>query len=342
MSYAIETVNIGKTFNLIKSYRDLILHPFQKKEIIALKDINIRVNKGELFGLLGPNGAGKTTLIKILSGLILPNQGNAYVSGYDLARDGKQARRVVGYVVSEERSFYWRLTGRQNLKFFAILNNLFSSEAKCRIDEVIALTGLDDAADRMFKDYSTGMKQKLAIARGLITHPQILLMDEPTKSLDPLAALNLRRLIKEKIVGEDKKTVFLATHNLSEAEELCHRIAIINHGKVKACGTLEEIRGLLDTTKRYFIELRYLPDRLANKLQNLPFAGKVVYSKLHPSSNNNTGIEITVKEHSDISEVIEFIVSSGGKVVSCFPQEISLNEIFSQVVEKETVNHREH
>ena len=221
MSYAIETVNIGKTFNLIKSYRDLILHPFQKKKLIALKDINIRVNKGELFGLLGPNGAGKTTLIKILSGLILPNQGNAYVSGYDLARDGKQARRVVGYVVSEERSFYWRLTGRQNLKFFAILNNLSLSEAKYRIDEVIALTGLDDAADRMFKDYSSGMKQKLAIARGLITHPQILLMDEPTKSLDPLAAMNLRRLIKENIVGENKKTVFLATHNLSEAEELC-------------------------------------------------------------------------------------------------------------------------
>ena len=192
-----------------------------KKKLIALKDINIRVNKGELFGLLGPNGAGKTTLIKILSGLILPNQGNAYVSGYDLARDGKQARRVVGYVVSEERSFYWRLTGRQNLKFFAILNNLSLSEAKYRIDEVIALTGLDDAADRMFKDYSSGMKQKLAIARGLITHPQILLMDEPTKSLDPLAAMNLRRLIKENIVGENKKTVFLATHNLSEAEELC-------------------------------------------------------------------------------------------------------------------------
>ncbi len=335
MSYAIETVNIGKSFNLIKSYRDLILHPFQKKEIIALKDINIRVNKGELFGLLGPNGAGKTTLIKILSGLILPNQGNAYVSGYDLARDGKQARRVVGYVVSEERSFYWRLTGRQNLKFFAILNNLSLSEAKYRIDELIALTGLDAAADRMFKDYSSGMKQKLAIARGLITHPQILLMDEPTKSLDPLAALNLRKLIKEKIVGEDKKTVFLATHNLSEAEELCHRIAIINHGKVNACGTLEEIRGLLDTTKRYFIELRNLPDRLAHKLQNLPFAGKIVHSQLHPSSNNNTGIEITVKENSDISEVIEFIVSSGGKVVSCFPKEISLSEIFSQVVEKE-------
>ena len=114
-----------------------------------------------------------------------------------------------------------------------------------------------------------------------------------------------------------------------------HRIAIINHGKVNACGTLEEIRGLLDTTKRYFIELRNLPDRLANKLQNLSFIGKIAYSQLHPSSNNNAGIEITVKENSDISEVIEFIVSSGGKVVSCFPKEISLSEIFSQVVEKE-------
>lgn len=333
--YAIETVNISKTFNQVKSYRELILHPFRKKEITVLKDINIQVSKGELFGLLGPNGAGKTTLIKILSGLILPTKGKAYVNGYNVAKDGKQVRRAVGYVVSEERSFYWRLTGRQNLKFFATLNNLSPSQAKQRINEVIALTGLEHDAEKMFKDYSTGMKQRLAIARGLITDPEILLVDEPTRSLDPSTAQNLRKFIKEKLVGEDKKTVFLATHNLGEAEELCDRIAIINHGKIRACGTLAEIRGLLDTRKRYFIEIKNVTDNLARKLQNPPFASKVAYGQLHPSSNNNTRLEITIKENVDISEVIEWVVHSGGKVVSCYPHETPLSEIFSEVIEKE-------
>jgi len=332
LSYAVQTINLCKTFRQAKSYRDLILHPFQKKEIVALQNINIQVNKGELFGLLGPNGAGKTTLTKILSGLILPTQGKAYLNGYDVAKDGKQVRNVVGYVVSEERSFYWRLTGRQNLKFFTTLNNLSPSTAKKRIDEVLTLLGLEGDAEKMFKDYSTGMKQRLAITRGLITNPEILLMDEPTRSLDPSTAQHLRRFIKEKIVGEEKKTVFLATHNLSEAEELCHRVAIINQGKLKACGTLEEIRALLDTRKRYFIELKNPSESLAHKLQNLPVISKVAYGQLGPSSNDNTELEITINENGDISEVIEWIVSSGGKVLSCYPQETSLGEIFSQIL----------
>jgi len=176
------------------------------------------------------------------------------------------------------------------------------------------------------------MKQRLAIARGLITNPEILLMDEPTRSLDPSTAQHLRRFIKEKIVGEEKKTVFLATHNLSEAEELCHRVAIINQGKLKACGTLEEIRALLDTRKRYFIELKNPSESLAHKLQNLPVISKVAYGQLGPSSNDNTELEITINENGDISEVIEWIVSSGGKVLSCYPQETSLGEIFSQIL----------
>jgi ABC-2 type transport system ATP-binding protein len=335
LSYAIETVNICKKFNQIKSYKDLILHPFRKKEVIALQGINIQVNKGELFGLLGPNGAGKTTLIKILSGLILPTQGKAYIHGYDVARDGKEARQVIGYVVSEERSFYWRLTGRQNLRFFATLNNLSQSQAERRIDELIALTGLDDDADRIFKDYSTGMKQRLAIARGLITDPEVLLMDEPTRSLDPSAAQHLRKFIKEKIVGEDRKTVFLATHNLSEAEELCNRIAIINRGRIKACGTLMEIRSLLDTKKRYFLELEDIPENLVNKLYELPSVNKIVCNHSGFSSNNNMEMEITISGNGDISAVIEQIIHSGGKLLSCYPHHVSLGEIFSQVVEKE-------
>jgi ABC-2 type transport system ATP-binding protein len=335
LSCAIETVNICKKFNQIKGYKDLILHPFRKKEIIALKDINIQVNKGELFGLLGPNGAGKTTLIKILSGLILPTKGNAYIDGYDVTRNGKQARGVIGYVLNEERSFYWRLTGRQNLGFFATLNNLSPSQTKKRIDELIALTGLDGNADRMFKDYSTGMKQRLAIARGLITSPEILLMDEPTRSLDPSAAKHLRKFIKEKIVGEDGKTVFLATHNLSEAEEICHRIAIINHGEIKTCGTLTEIGSLLNTKKLYFMDLKNVSEDLVSKLCGLPSVNKISCNHSGFSSDNGIEMEITINGNGDISAVIDRIIHSGGKLLSCYPHRVSLGEVFSQVVEEE-------
>jgi ABC-2 type transport system ATP-binding protein len=335
LSCAIETVNIFKKFNQIKGYKDLVFHPFRKKEIIALKGINIQVRKGELFGLLGPNGAGKTTLIKILSGLILPTKGNAYIHGYDVAGDGKQVRGVIGYVVNEERSFYWRLTGRQNLGFFATLNNLSPSQAEKRIDELITLTGLDGDADRIFKDYSTGMKQRLAIARGLITSPEVLLMDEPTRSLDPSAARHLRKFIKEKIVGEDGKTVFLATHNLSEAEELCDRIAIINQGEIKTRGTLTEIGSLLNTQKVYFMELKDVSEDLVSKLRELPSVNKILCNHSGFSSDNGIEMEITINGNGDISAVIERIVHSGGKLLSCYPHKASLGEIFSEVIEKE-------
>ncbi len=167
MTYCIETEDLSHRFSVIKSYRDLLLHPFAKKEITALREITVGVRKGELFALLGPNGAGKTTLIKILSTLILPSSGKAFVNGLDVTKHDREVRKKIGYVVADERSFYWRLTGRQNLRFFAALNNLAPGDTAGRIRSLFGLVGLEQDADRMFKDYSSGMRQKLAIARGL-------------------------------------------------------------------------------------------------------------------------------------------------------------------------------
>jgi ABC-2 type transport system ATP-binding protein len=242
LSYSIETSNLTKRFPVIRGYLDMLLRPFRKKEVTALKDVNLQVKKGELFGLLGPNGAGKTTLIKILCTLILPTSGKAYVNGLEVTVDGKKIRKTIGYVVSDERSFYWRLTGRQNLRFFAQLNNLSNREGERRIKRLLNFMGLTADAERMVKDYSTGMRQKLAIARGLLTDPDIIFMDEPTKGLDPLISQSLRRLVREKLVEEEKRTVVFATHNLSEAEEMCDRIAIIDKGEVKKAGTVDEIK----------------------------------------------------------------------------------------------------
>ncbi len=317
----------------MKSYRELLMHPLRRKKITALENVNIQVRKGEIFGLLGPNGAGKTTLIKILCTLVLPTEGSAFVNGYDVARDGNQIRKIFGYVISEERSFYWRLTGRQNLKFFAKLNNLPAWQMNRRIKEMVELTGLEDYIDNRFHDYSTGMKQKMAIARGMLTDPQILILDEPTRSLDPITANNLRKFIKEVIVSEKKRTVIIATNNMQEAEELCDRIAIINKGRVKLCGALEEVKRIMNDKDRYVLRLQGSFHYLDKKLNSLNFNGIIV--SLSPDSSSNNGSLCKLKVNSgkeNITEIVKKIVTSGIKIEACYPEELSLNEIFARLI----------
>jgi ABC-2 type transport system ATP-binding protein len=326
MSHIIETFNLTKRYPQIKRYHEIIIHPFQKREITALGGVNIRVKRGEVFGLLGPNGAGKTTLIKTLCTLLLPNEGTAMVNGYDIVKEEREVKRSIGYVVNDERSFYWRLTGRQNLEFFAILNNLTPNWANRRIEEVLRLVGLEANGDKRVKDYSTGMKQKLAIARGMLSDPEVLFLDEPTRSLDPVIARNLREFIRRNIAEGQGKTVFLSTHNLGEAEDLCDRLAIIDRGKIKACGSLDEMKGLLDEKRRYLIELQNPEEGLMKGLRDtFPFTVKETLA------GGGITIEVAAGDQWTVSRVIELIVNRGGKVVACSPVGRTLEEIFSRV-----------
>lgn len=229
MAYIIETNSLTKEF--IR----------RRGSTLAVNNVNLRVEDGEIFGLLGPNGAGKTTLIKTLCCLILPTKGRAKVAGFDILENEDEVKASIGLVSGDERSFYLRLTGRQNLHFFASLYNLSPKEAKMRIKELLDYLDITEA-DRRFQECSTGMKQRLAIARSLLNNPRVIFMDEPTKSLDPLVALNLRKFIKQKLVGEQKKTVFFSTHNLKEAYELSDRLALMDRGEIKALGTVAELR----------------------------------------------------------------------------------------------------
>lgn len=200
------------------------------------------VQEGEVFGLLGPNGAGKTTLIKMLTLLLSPSEGEAEINGFNLKAEG-QIKRSIGLIYPGERSFYPRLTARQNLGFFAALHNLSFKLARKKIDELLELVGLKNMADIWFEEYSSGMKQRLAIARGLLNDPKIIFMDEPTKGLDPLEAHRFRKFIKDFLVKKQKKTVFIATHQLDEAQELCTSIAIMHLGEIKLCAKLEDLTG---------------------------------------------------------------------------------------------------
>ena len=336
MSFAIQTFNLSKTFALPKRYRDLLLHPFSKEETIALENVTIQVKKGEMYGLLGPNGAGKTTLIKILCTLVLPTEGTALVNYYDVTKYEKEVKRLIGYVVSDERSFFWRLTGRQNLRFFSALNNLPTEPANKRIREVTELVELEHDIDKPFKNYSSGMKQKLAIARGMLTNAEILFLDEPTRTLDPTAAQNLRKFIKEVIVREQGKTVILATNNMQEAEELCDRIAILRKGKLLICKSIKSLKALFSNNGRYVIKLKENGHDLHRKLQSTIVGAEIVYSRREFSSNGGSVLRVEIEtQNSNISEIIRRIVMSGISVEAFGPNGSSLDEIFAKIVEKE-------
>lgn len=245
MNYIVETFNLSKKFVQIKGLSSSLFRPFKKKDTLAVNSVNIQVKQGETFGLIGPNGAGKTTLIKLLCCLILPTDGTAKVVGYEILKDEEKLKAAIGMVGGDERNFYWRLTGRQNLIFFAALYNLSTQETNKRIEYISSLLKINDYLDKRFDSYATGLKQRLAIARSLLHNPQVLFMDEPTKSLDFQTSKDLRVFIRDRLVHEQKKTVIFSTHNLYEAVYLADRLAIMDKGQIKAFGTIYELREIV-------------------------------------------------------------------------------------------------
>jgi ABC-2 type transport system ATP-binding protein len=200
----------------------------------ALNGVSFNVYQGEVFGLLGPNGAGKTTLLKILATILLPDGGVAKMDGHDVVAEGQRVRQRVGYCLDSKRSFYQRLTGVQNLAFFATLNNIPPSRIAGRVAEVLGFVGLDGLAEARYGTYSDGMQQRLSLARALLTDPPVLLLDEPTKSLDPEAARHFRRFLRDVLAGGLGKTIVLVTHNLDEVRECCDRAAVMDGGRIVA------------------------------------------------------------------------------------------------------------
>ena len=226
----------------------------RKSEFTALRDFNIQVPQGSVFGLLGPNGAGKTTTVRILSTLLTPTSGSARVLGYDVATQAGQVRRNIGFILGGDRGLFGRLTGEQNLRYFGALNQMNPRAAAQRSNQLIERVGLDMYANTPVERYSRGMKQRLHIARGLLMDPPVLFLDEPTIGLDPIASQELRNYIPE-LAGQGK-TILLTTHYMAEADMLCDTIAIINRGELVALGTPNEIKrrfsriGVIEVTVR--------------------------------------------------------------------------------------------
>jgi ABC-2 type transport system ATP-binding protein len=259
---AIETQGLTKHFPSQRGWRRWA----RPLPFTAVTNVNLTIPQGQIFGLLGPNGAGKTTLVKMLCTLIAPSSGHAAVMGIPLSQEAR-IKAQVGLVVADERTFYWRLTAYQNLLFFAAMHGLHGAAAKKQTHAVLSAVHLQAHAQRRISDFSTGMRQRLAIARALLHQPRLLFLDEPSRSLDPTAVSQLHTLIRQ--LNSQGITIFLVTHNMAEAASLCHTVALMHQGTIRKMGTPAELRQTLQPKQRYTITTTAVSPELAAQLHQL-------------------------------------------------------------------------
>jgi ABC-2 type transport system ATP-binding protein len=224
---------LTKRFAVRRGWREMVRSPRATRWTTALNAVTLDVRRGELFGVLGPNGAGKSTLFRLLSTLVLPDEGSARVDGLDLVRDAAAVRRTLAPAGCDERSLMWRLSAAENLRLYGALHGIRGDALHRRIGELLEVVELEDAGARMVGEYSSGMRQRLLIARALLPTPRVLLLDEPTRSLDPLSAQRFRAFLRERLVDGLGCTVLLATHSADEALGLCHRVGVLHRGRLR-------------------------------------------------------------------------------------------------------------
>src|SRR5512138_665605 len=239
------------------------------REIVAVDDVSFDIQEGELFGLLGPNGAGKTTTTKMLTTLLIPTAGTATVKGFNVVTQADQVRRRIGFIFGGERGLYWRLSGIDNLRYFASLYNLDPGYTKKRIDYLLDMVGLQGRGDEKVQGYSRGMKQRLHVARTLLHDPDVLFLDEPTLGLDPVGAREFRQVILN--LQSEKKTILLTTHYMFEADALCDRIAVINHGRIVALDTPGGLKANVSDLNVVEVETFGISEAVLHKLRSLSF-----------------------------------------------------------------------
>lgn len=297
-----------------------LTHYFSKFK--AIDNVSFRVKKGEVFGMLGPNGAGKTTTVRLLNGLLKSISGNIKVMGFDPVSYGYDVRRQTG-VLTENPSLYERLSARENLFIFGRLYMIAGNELPKRVDEMLEFFGLTQRADDPAGTFSKGMKQRLALARALMHRPPLLFLDEPTAGLDPESARQVTELI-ERLSHEEGRTVFLCTHNLTEAQRLCDSIGVINKGQLIETGTLEELAKKLWQGLWVDIEFLEMPDR--EKLAGVRKEKGVINI-----STEKDRFSVQVEGRQVAPVVVDVLVRQGCRILKVIPREYTLEEIYFRI-----------
>lgn len=347
MSYALIVEDLRKEFPrkeklsfkeriqriLLKDKRDIEEDRVQAegKRFIAVEDVNFSINRGEIFGLLGPNGAGKTTTIKMISTLLEPSGGRVLVNGFNVVKESRQVRQTLGTVLSGERSIYWKLTGRENLEYFAALYGMGRREAKKRASVLLEKLELTKRGDELVESYSSGMKQRIALGKALIAEPQILLLDEPTVGLDPQAARRLREIVLE--LKSEGKTVLLTTHYMEEADILSDRIAIIDQGKIIALDTPEMLKEQISNQKVIELLVKGFTEEIKGKLGKLAAVQQVLVR--YDDVNENWQITVHSDNGDDlIAKLIKVLNDEQISIQNVTVTEPSLEDVFIHLTGK--------
>jgi len=310
-----------------------VFHPKKKKEgksVTALENVDLRIDRGELFGLLGPNGAGKTTLLKILSTLLLQTSGKAYVAGFDVETQYHEIRKRINMVSGGEISGYGLLTVKENLWMFTQFYGIKSSVALQRIDELLVRFGLLDKKDEKVRTLSTGQRQKMNVIRGFATDPEIIFLDEPTLGLDVNASRTIRDYILEWVREGENKTVLLTTHYMAEADQLCGRIAIIDDGRILACDTPENLKKLVRTSTTLKLDTTFLNNKQV--LNSVKGVEKFTYTD--DAERNMTSLRFVLDDEAAVSDIVSEIVANGARILGLRKTEPTLEDVFIKLVGK--------
>ena len=299
--------------------------------VTALAGIDLEVAPGEFFGLLGPNGAGKTTLIKILTTLLLPSAGEARIFGFDVAEDSRRIRRIMNMVAGGEQSGYGILTVREQLWMFSQFYGLAAKEGWARVDELIEAVGLGDQRLQRVSTLSTGQRQKMNMARGLLNDPWILFLDEPTLGLDVAAARGIRDLVLEWKAAVPGRTVLLTTHYMAEADELCERIAIVDHGRILAIGTPDELKRRVQRESIFRIELDHL-DGGARALAQLPGVVSAALAADGDPEAQRVAVNLVLEEDGALGGVVTALGGLGSQILALRKSEPTLEDVFVELV----------
>ncbi len=307
------------------------VYDMKPEPVVALAGVDLEVAPGEFFGLLGPNGAGKTTLIKILTTLLLPSEGRASIFGFDVATETKRIRRIMNMVAGGEQSGYGILTVREQLWMFSQFYGLGGKEGWTRVDELIEAVGLGDQRLQRVSTLSTGQRQKMNMARGLLNDPWILFLDEPTLGLDVAAARGIRDLVLQWRAAVPGRTVLLTTHYMAEADELCERIAIVDHGRILAIGTPDELKRRVQRESIFRLELDHL-DGGAPALARLPGVVSAALAADMDAEAQRVAVNLVLEEDGALGAVVTALAGLGSQILALRKSEPTLEDVFVELV----------
>jgi ABC-2 type transport system ATP-binding protein len=322
--------SVGKNGDSRKSW-----WPFGKQKpktwLTAVDGVSFVISTGEIFGLLGPNGAGKSTTIRMLCTLLEPTSGTARMNGYDIVRQGNRVRRSLGTVLAGERSIYWKLTGRENLEYFAALYHIPPKVARRQVEALLERMELSHRADELVEKYSTGMKQRIAIGKALLARPPILLLDEPTLGLDPQAARMVRRLISD--LRQEGHTILLTTHYMEEADQLSDRIGIIDQGHIIALDTPSNLKDRIQHKDIIHLEITGWQPEMAQGLTSMPHIENMIQRQVEAQALWEVNLH-TSNSRAALPGVIQHVNHNGSRLVNMNIVRPSLEDVFIHMTGK--------